>query len=305
MTQLIHKPVRIFISYGRKDSAFTKQLAQSLRQALGSAARVWFDEERADGEVWWSRVVDELTASNICIVVLSDFARHSRYVKAEMRVAWNQKRFNKHFLLIPVMSQEMRRIPPAFDAHPSISFASEPYQAAFDKLLRAMKFELLLASPGEPRANERALAERPTVPLANKSVTSVSASEVLAPAPASQREAWLCIRNEINALLEQSLTELSSRFYHLQGLSYLYADDSQRAQWALAQALELASEPAQRLALLDEYAALFVTQRQWEEVLQQAEEALAIAPLDPIWQFTREEALKRIVTNEQEVMLPL
>ncbi len=257
MARHTYEPIHIFIGSCRKDSAFARHLAQKLRAVLGSAARVWFDEEHSDEEARWSTIADELATSSICIMVMSDFARHARLVKDMLKIAWNQRRFHKDFLLVPVICRLMRRIPPAFDALPVVSFVQVPYETAFARLLKVMKFE------------------------------------------------FLSIRNEIDTLLEQSLVRMSAHFYHLQGLTYLYEDDSQRAQWALERALELSGEPAQRLTLLDEYTALLVTQQEWEKVLQRAEEALGIAPADPVWQFVREEALKRIATNLPEALLPL
>lgn len=308
MARHTYEPMRIFISSCRKDSAFARHLAQKLRAVLGSAARVWFDEERGDEEARWSAIADELTASTICIVVMSDFARHSRPVKDMLKIAWNQRRFHKDFLLMLVICRAMRRIPPAFDALPMVSFVRVPYETAFAGLLKVMKLELLSSLPQETQLTNRASVNEPTAPLPDKQVAltgepgATTASES---APTSQKEALLDIRNEIDTLLEQSLARMSAHFYHLQGLTYLYEDDSQRAQWALERALELSSEPAQRLALLDEYTALLVTWQEWEEVLQRAEEALAIAPTDPIWQFVKEEALKRIATNLPEALLPL
>src|SRR5579883_1510399 len=65
----------------------------------------------------------------------------------------------------------------------------------------------------------------------------------------------------------------------------------------LGQALELTGEPAQRLTILDEYTSLLVTQQRWEEVLHRAEEALAVFPGHPVWQFAKQEALNRIDAN--------
>ncbi len=64
---------RIFISHSHIDNEFGTRLAQDLRRALGDESAVWYDVLAGlhGGDNWWEKIVEELTARKVFIVVLS------------------------------------------------------------------------------------------------------------------------------------------------------------------------------------------------------------------------------------------
>src|SRR5258706_7006318 len=98
-----HLVLRIFISHSNEDNSFGIKLAQNLRDTFGEDTAVWYDALGGikGGDVWWDRIVEELTASNVYIVVLSPNAINSKWVRREFDMALIEKK-----LVVPVLYQE-------------------------------------------------------------------------------------------------------------------------------------------------------------------------------------------------------
>ncbi len=64
---------RIFISHSHIDNEFGTRLTQDLQGTLGDESAVWYDVLGGlrGGDNWWEKIVEELTARNVFIVVLS------------------------------------------------------------------------------------------------------------------------------------------------------------------------------------------------------------------------------------------
>src|SRR5437588_12288056 len=84
---------RIFISHSHIDNEFGTRLAQDLQRVLGDESAVWYDVLGGlhGGDTWWEKILEELTARQVFIVVLSPEAMQSKWVRDEINIDWNQK----------------------------------------------------------------------------------------------------------------------------------------------------------------------------------------------------------------------
>src|SRR6266566_4175902 len=85
---------RIFVSHSQKDNDFVGVLVQDLRRILGDDRSVWYDALGGlrGGDTWWSRIVQELTACDTYIIVLSRDAMNSEWVCRELDIAINERK---------------------------------------------------------------------------------------------------------------------------------------------------------------------------------------------------------------------
>lgn len=69
----------IFVSHSHLDNDFGTQLAQDLRRVLNDENAVFYDVLGGlhGGERWWEKIVEELTARDVFILVLSPDAMNS------------------------------------------------------------------------------------------------------------------------------------------------------------------------------------------------------------------------------------
>lgn len=97
--------LRIFVSHSHKDDDFGMRLVGDLRAALGDDAAVWYDASGGlrGGDAWWRRIVRELTARPVFIVILSPDALASPWVNDEIDLAWKQKNNSAGKLILPVV----------------------------------------------------------------------------------------------------------------------------------------------------------------------------------------------------------
>ncbi len=99
---------RIFISHSHLDNEFGTRLAQDLRRVLGDESAVWYNDLGGlhGGDTMLEKIVEELTARNVFIVVLSPEAVLSPWVKDEINLAWNQKNSREGKHIIPLLYRE-------------------------------------------------------------------------------------------------------------------------------------------------------------------------------------------------------
>lgn len=139
-------PPRIFISHSHIDNEFGTRLAQDLRRELGDESSVWYDVLGGlhGGDVWWSKIEQEMSTRNVFIVVLSPKSVSSNYVNDEINMAWARKNDpdpTKRMHLIPVLYQPCE-IRLSLNSLHFISFVSpKSYEAAFEELLLALGFK--------------------------------------------------------------------------------------------------------------------------------------------------------------------
>ena len=70
---------RIFVSHSHLDNDFGTRLAQDLRRVLKDESAVFYDVLGGlhGGETWWEKIVEELSARDVFILVLSPDAMNS------------------------------------------------------------------------------------------------------------------------------------------------------------------------------------------------------------------------------------
>ncbi len=97
--------VSIFISHSHQDDEFGVRLATDLRRILGDDSAVWYDASGGlhGGDTWWRKIVAELSARPIFIIVLSPDALESPWVADEMNLAWKQKNSPGGKRIIPIL----------------------------------------------------------------------------------------------------------------------------------------------------------------------------------------------------------
>src|SRR5579863_6972448 len=99
-------PPRIFVSHSSADDDFGRVLAADLRRTLGGDEQcVWYDSAGGlqGGDTWWRKIVAELSARPVFVVVLSPDAMASKWVQDEIDLAWQQKNRPPGKLIVPVL----------------------------------------------------------------------------------------------------------------------------------------------------------------------------------------------------------
>jgi hypothetical protein len=77
----------VFISYSKKDIGFARHL-KWLLEAHG--LRVWMDEKSIDpSEDWWATIESSVVSCSALVVIMSENAHHSRWVRREVLLAEN------------------------------------------------------------------------------------------------------------------------------------------------------------------------------------------------------------------------
>lgn len=74
----------IFISYSSQDRSSLEALTTALRRAQ---QQVWFDQELGGGDAWWNKILEQIRASDVFIVALSNHWLQSKPSQAELRYA--------------------------------------------------------------------------------------------------------------------------------------------------------------------------------------------------------------------------
>jgi hypothetical protein len=132
--------VRVFVSHSHEDNEFGVRLVQDLRRVLGSDETVWYDVSGGlhGGDEWWRKIVAEITARPVFLLILSPAAMASGYVQTEFDLALKQKHTPTGKKIIPIIYQpcEPRADMTLFQ---TISFLGPtPYEQAFAELLTAL-----------------------------------------------------------------------------------------------------------------------------------------------------------------------
>src|SRR5438128_8458573 len=132
MTSLEH---HIFVSHSHLDNDFGTKLAQDLRGVLKDEQAVWYDVLGGlhGGVTWWEKIVEELTARDVFLLVLSPDAMNSVWVRREINVALNERK-----RIIPLLYRACS-IRADLKILQIISFlAPKTYEAAFQEVLSAL-----------------------------------------------------------------------------------------------------------------------------------------------------------------------
>jgi tetratricopeptide (TPR) repeat protein len=266
---------RIFVSHSHIDNEFGTRLAQDLRRVLGDDGAVWYDVLGLHGgETWWEKIVEELTARDVFILVLSPDAMNSPWVRREIGIALNDNKF-----ILPVLYRDCN-IRADLRTIQIISFlAPKVYEDAFKEVLVA------LGLPASRQARPAPMASQPEH-------TGTTLLRQIEAAFAAQD--WYDVIRKVDFLTKHQPESVTVMVYRLQGLAYLEEGEEQHAQEALETALALVTDRQQRLTLLSDYTALLAKQHQWDRVLKRAREALRLVPNDPGWLATQEQAQNQL-----------
>jgi hypothetical protein len=162
---------RIFVSHSHVDNGFGVRLVNDLRQALGDESSVWYDAHGGlyGGDPWWSKIVSELSACHVFIIVLSPEAVSSKWVNDEINLAWLQRnKTGKH--IIPVLYRKCE-VPEYLNIVQIISFLPpKAYGEAFNELLKALG----LAAQPVSKLKERIPILTPIRDFASSTIKRVS-----------------------------------------------------------------------------------------------------------------------------------
>ncbi|HEY6410727.1 MAG TPA: toll/interleukin-1 receptor domain-containing protein, partial [Ktedonobacteraceae bacterium] len=97
--------LRIFVSHSSKDDDFGVRLVGDLRRALNDENAVWYDAQGGlhGGDSWWGKIVEEITARDVFLVVLSPDSMTSDWVRDELALAWQLKNSPRRMRIIPLL----------------------------------------------------------------------------------------------------------------------------------------------------------------------------------------------------------
>jgi len=266
---------RIFVSHSHIDNDFGTKLAQDLRRVLGDESAAWYDVLGLQGgETWWDKIVEELLARDVFIVVLSPDSMNSPWVRREINMALNEGK-----LIVPILYRTCS-IRADLRIIQIISFlAPKTYEAAFRELLSALG----LSTQKEIEPKKLATSsETPGAGLVQQIETAFAEQD------------WPDFMRKADYLIKSMPAAATASVYRMQGIALLEEGKVQAAQEALETALVLVSDRGQRLTLLSDYTALVAGQGLWDEVLQRAKEALRLVPNDPGWLATQQQAQSKL-----------
>src|SRR5260221_233577 len=270
---------RIFVSHSHLDNDLGTRLVQDLRRVLVDADAVFYDVLGGlhGGDTWWEKIVEELTARDVFLLVLSPEAMNSMWVRREINMAFNE---NKNIIPLYYRACTIRADLKILEM---ISFlAPKPYETAFQEVLSAL---------GLPQEPPGAQTKRGSHPPERPDPT---ASLIQQMETAFAEHDWPDVIRKASYLIRHDAGTVSSQVYRLQGLAWVEEGELQQAQEALETALALVGDRNQRLTLLSDYTALLARQDQWQKVLHQAREALRFLPNDPGWLATQQQAQSQL-----------
>jgi tetratricopeptide (TPR) repeat protein len=273
---------RIFISHSHIDNEFGTRLAQDLCRVLSDESAVWYDVLGGlrGGDTWWEKILEELTARKVFIVVLSPEAVQSPWVRDEINLAWSQKNSREGKQIIPLLYRECK-VRADLNTLQVISLLSpKTYETAFKEVLMTL---------GLPTAGE----EKPVIIAPQPEDTGTALVRQMEAAFAVQD--WPDVIRKADYLIKRLPGNATATVYRLQGLALLEEGEAQQGQEALETALALVSDRQLRLTLLGDYTTLLASQNQWAKVLRQTKEALRLVPNDPGWLATQEQAQSQLV----------
>jgi hypothetical protein len=279
-----HSSLRIFVAHSSKDNDFGILLVENLRLVLGDESAVWYDKRGGlqGGDLWWRKIVEELTARPVFIVILSPDALSSPWVNAEIDMAWKQRLSKSSKLILPILHRPCEQIRADIGMLEKISFLPpKSYETAFTELLVALglptdqKLKDSIRDLSDPR---RIIAHRMT-----------SQIEI-----AFAEQDWPKVIRQVDYLLTEVPTAMTATLYQMQGRALLSEGEVQLARTAFDNALAVVSDHEERLTLLRDSTVLLMSAGQWNEVLDRMKEALCLAPGDPYWLTVQQVAQREI-----------
>ncbi len=133
----------VFISYSRKDEAFSRQLAASLSEM---GLDVWIDvDDIPVGQKWSSAIQQGLDKADLMILVISPDSMASQNVEDEWQYFLDSRK-----TVVPVLARPAK-IHFQLNRVQYIDFHNQDYRQAFEQLVRKLR-EQGLSLPTEPGA---------------------------------------------------------------------------------------------------------------------------------------------------------
>ncbi len=216
----------IFVSHSHHDSAFTQQLVADLRAAFPEEDAVWMDEFGGlhGGDAWVDKLVAEITARGIFIVVLSPEALppHSRWVPFEMGIALRQH-VEEGKRLLPVLLRPCA-IPEAWKGTQYVDCTGYPETYA-NKLREIVQFvQGVVSTEGE---------RHPTLSRASPATPLVQDANT-----AAGRELWEEVVDKTDLLIGHYPQAMTVDLWRRRGRAYLGLGNAGDALRALEHALD-------------------------------------------------------------------
>jgi formylglycine-generating enzyme required for sulfatase activity len=229
------RPARVFISHSHADNDFGVRLAEDLRRALGDEQSVWYDVSGGlhGGDAWWRKIVQEIAARPIFVVVLSPDAMESRWVNDEIDLAWNLKNTPAGKTIIPVLYHACEPRADLRTRHIVSFLEPRPYAAALAETLAALGVRDA-AQPGRPKV-EPTPTPSPVV-HAGAEVIAQLASQIEA---AYQRRDWPDVARKAELLIRRAADRVTAPVQRMLGVALLEEGAIQRGRAALDTALAL------------------------------------------------------------------
>ncbi len=153
----------IFVSHSHIDNDFCLRLIKDLRHVLADENAVWYDSGGGlqGGDSWWPKIMQEIKARPIFIVVLSPDSMTSKWVNSEIDLAWKHKHssIGKHIIPLLYRACETRD---DLDTLHIISFLSPiSYEDALKNLIQALDIPIR-------QTEEQKIRSAPQPPYYNK-----------------------------------------------------------------------------------------------------------------------------------------
>ena len=279
----LQKLPRIFISHSHLDNNFGVELAQDLRRVLGEESAVWYDNSGGlhGGDSWWDKIVTELAAREVFIVVLSPDAMKSKWVRREMDTALNEDK-----KIVPLLWRACE-VRADFKTIQTISFIPpRTRESAFNELLTTLGLSTYVESQQTLVAHND-----PTTALVRQMTPKIEASFAT--------NDWADVIRKTRYLIQIAPGTVTSTIYRMRGLALAAEGNALQAQEALDSALALVSDAEQRLLLLSDYNDVLSVGGQWSEILRNTQEALRLAPNDVSWLVREAQAQLKLELFEE------
>ncbi len=217
---------RIFLSHSHIDNDFAKKLTKDLRDAFGETdTAVWIDEYGGlhGGVQWMDKVVGEITARGIFLVVLSPSALDSHWVQFEMGIALHQHvEYGKKLLPIII---EACAIPNGWKIIQYVDCTG--YAVTYDQKLQEILVILKKWTEEDPEPHTQHVSRRE-----GREALLVQDANT-----AAGRMHWEIVRDKTDLLIEHFPRAMTADLWRLRGHALLELNNPTDALTALDHAL--------------------------------------------------------------------
>jgi hypothetical protein len=155
--------VKIFVSYSHRNPTLTAQIVSDDLNKLRHS--VWFDSELPGGQPWWQRILREIRACDLFVLIVSTYSLGSPFCMAEFEYA---HALGKPILPLEVPPRASKQTWPAhLKRHHSIWRKDPLYQEKLERALTEVEYspkrELPNPLPREPEIPDDSVAVPGTI----------------------------------------------------------------------------------------------------------------------------------------------